>query len=169
MKLFCMKFAVILLISTGLCAFSPSIVVQMVQHDTDRSELRESTFILENGILDAFFDAGYIVSSLPTTINQDVVEMMTETTAIAREGYMSYVVYISVFYHSYGLEKDETISVEDIEIVNWKVVSTTDMSVLGEGETDIAYRIPGENDLIAMRNFSNDLATQIKNEFDKIL
>ncbi len=145
---------------------SPSVVVQMAQHDTDREALRESTFILENGVLNAFFDAGYIVSSLPTTINKDMEETLVESVQVARDGYMSYVVFIDVFYRTYGITGDETVTLDDIESIDWKIVSTRDLSVLSEGTADNAVRMEGESDFVAMKRFSNDLGVEIKKIFD---
>ncbi len=169
MKLLCIKIIMIVCICSGVFAASPSVVVQMAQHDEDRDSLRETTFILENGVLDVFFDAGYVVSSLPTSVNKDIAEILKDTTKIARAGYMNYVVYINVYFRDYDGSKDETITLDDIESVDWKVVHTKDMSVLGEGKTVKTEKMPGENDLLAMRRFSNELGAQIQREFENIL
>ncbi len=167
MKSFFIIIVAIFILCSGAFAFSPSIVVQMAQHDSKSEVLRESTFILENGVLDTFFEAGYIVSSLPTSINKEIKDILKETTQTAREGYMSYVVYINVYYRSYDIKIDETIAIDDIESINWQVVNAKDMSVLGEGKTQAPSKVPGENDLLAMRRFSNDLGADIKREFEK--
>ncbi len=169
MKSFCFIVLTMFILCSSAFAYAPSIVVQMAQHDSEREVLRESTFILENGVLDVFFEAGYIVSSLPTSINKEIKDILKETTQVAREGYMSYVVYINVHYRSYDIEVDETIAVDDIESVDWQVVNAKDMSVLGEGKTQAVTKISGENDLLAMRRFSNDLGADIKKEFEKKL
>ncbi len=169
MKSLCIKLLLIFTLSCTVCAFSPSasVVVQMAQHDSDRESLRESTFILENGVMDVFYESGFIVSSLPTTINKDIDTTLKESIAIAKAGYMSYVVYINVHYIPYGYETIETITLEDIDSVDWKIVSTSDMSVLGEGKTEAISKNEGETDFVAMKRFSNNLGADIKSDFDK--
>ncbi len=166
MKYICLKLLVLFAMVSAF-SFAPSIVVQMAQHDTDRDTLRESTVILESGVLDELFDAGYIVSSLPTIINTDSNDSLKETINLAREGYMSYVVYIDAHYIAYGFSGDETITVTDIESLEWNVVSTKDMSILGTGKFDDIYKHEGENDLAAMKRLSSDLGVEIKRIFEK--
>ncbi len=163
------KIIVFIMLSVNIYSFAPSVVVQMLQHDVERDVERESTFLLENGVLDVMFDAGYIVSSLPITINKDVDSTLKETISVAKAGYMSYVVYVNVYYRDYGFTGDETISIEDIESVDWEIVSTKDYSVLSSGQMENIQKMAGENDLIAMKRFSNDLGIEIKREFDKKL
>ncbi len=169
MKLLIAKMFCIVFISSALCAFAPSVVVQMAQHDTEREALRESTFILENGVLNVLFDAGYIVSSLPTAINTDIDANLKESIKLAKEGYMSYVVYINVYYHTYEGVYDETITVEDIDAIDWKIVKTSDMSVFSEGKASNVAKLEGESDYVAMQRFSNDLGSRIQEDFNKKL
>ncbi len=164
-----MKMVFVLFFVFSTFAFAPSIAVQMAQHDIDRDTLRESTFILEDGILDTLFESGFIVSSLPISINKDTHSTQREIINQARLGYINYVVCIDVYYSSYGISAEEALTVTDIESIDWRIVNTSSLDVLSNGKILAPSKKSGETDVVAIKRFSNDVGVEIEREFGEKL
>ncbi len=164
-KFYTCLFIIILFIGTHV--YGSSVVILMAQHDDDKEALRETTYLLENGIMDILFEGGYIVSSLPSNINIKVEANTKQSILRAKEGFMSYVVFVTVNYYSFGMEYDESITLDDIESINISIVRTSDSAIIHEVNNIEPQKNEGETDLLAVKRFSGELGFEIKNILDR--
>ncbi len=161
------KIFVLIALCIGSYTYASSVVILMAQHDAQKDAVRETTYMLENGIMDILFEGGYIVSSLPSNVNLRIEANFKQSLSLAKEGYMSHVVFINVNYYENGTRYDETVTLDDIESIDYYIVRTSDSSTIFEKEGLEPSKIEGETDVMAIKRFSSELGAEIKSILDR--
>ena len=67
----------LLCISLSTVAFAKQITIQIIQHDITTDTVEESSLVVEDQLLDGFFDNGFIVSNTPASVSNSEVQDLT--------------------------------------------------------------------------------------------
>jgi len=83
------------------CVFARQISFQIVQHDESSEEVTEQSLVIEDQVLNNFFEKGYIVTNSPSVASEsDVQDETFWKTGLGEAfyGYSDYFVQIKVWY-----------------------------------------------------------------------
>lgn len=153
---------VIFVLGISAFSFSSSVAILMGQHDDEIDTLRETTYLVEKGVVDILYDAGYIISSMPTIINGENDEALEKAVESAKNGYMEYVLHIIVYYITTDPVNSDGVIFKDIEGVDIKIVRTYDASLVYEEKNMIPIKNAGAADISAINRFSRQLGLDIQ-------
>ncbi|MCR4954555.1 MAG: hypothetical protein K6A43_10840 [Treponema sp.] len=110
-----------ILILAGSAVFASQIAIQIVQHDETSEEVCEQSFVIEDELMNGFFENGYIVTNSPASISKsENTDSSLWYTGFgeAYDGYSDYFVQIKLYY-----------SVEKVGIKEMSVISRIDWSL----------------------------------------
>lgn len=116
--------------------FAKQITIQIIQHNIATDKVAESSLVIEDGLLDGFFDNGFIVSNTPASVSvSEKQDLSLYNTGLgdAYEGGADFFVQIKLFYDGSAQNKSgtpkksgkkkETIRESGLERVDWTVAS----------------------------------------------
>lgn len=113
---------IVLFCSAAYC-FAGQISIQMIQHDDGIDEVTEQTYVIEDNLLNGFFDDGYIVTNSPAEVSdsagQDEV-CYKKGLGEAFNGFSDYFVQVKVYYIREG---SRDVNKANLEKVDWSVAS----------------------------------------------
>ncbi len=90
----------VLLLLTGF-SYAQQISFQIVQHDISADYVTEQTYMIEDQLVDMFFENGYIVTNSPTVYAEresDDEKFWNDGLRDAYDGYSDYFVQIKLYY-----------------------------------------------------------------------
>lgn len=89
-----------------LCAqfcFAKQVSFQIIQHDDKTQNVTEQSLVLEDEMLNSFFETGYIVTNSPTVVSEsdenDVI-LYNKALGDAYEGSSDYFIQVKLFYNN---------------------------------------------------------------------
>ena len=97
-----------ILLITGLllCAqvcFAKQVSFQIIQHDDKTQNVTEQSLVIEDEMLNSFFETGYIVTNSPTVVSEsdenDVI-LYNKAMGDAYEGSSDYFIQVKLFYNN---------------------------------------------------------------------
>lgn len=142
------------------------ISVQIVQHNDAADAICDSSMMVEDELLEAFFNQGFIVSSSPSVESvsekQDSV-LLKKALTEADDGGLSYFVQVKIYYRTVKTENpDETVQ-SDIDYVNWTLYNGGSGKVIAEQKKSIGKNPLRGNDEDSVRAFAASIAADIQN------
>lgn len=139
---------VILTLLVSFAAFTKQVSIQVIQHTSAKEAINEMTLIVEDALLNGFFEYGYIVTNSKAAISSnksDDQKLWSIGLGDAYEGSSDYYVKIDLFY------KLEKVDIKEIYIINkveWNLSSVNTGENIKKGtiitETEDAYVISSE-------------------------
>lgn len=161
-----MIFSVFLILS-GLAFAAPSFSLQVVQKNGSENVIYEASYLIEQTILDYFYDHAYIVSNSPIIIqkrNADISGDLQKSFDAAQEGSLDLIIQMIVVYNLIDSSNPEEALLNNIETIEWKALSLNDSSVVVQGNAVPAktYR----NDDEGLFYFANELASKIQSALE---
>lgn len=156
-------------ISLSSVAFAKQITIQIIQHDNTTDTVAEASLVVEDQLLDGFFDNGFIVSNTPASVSNSEVQDLTffnSGIGDAYEGGADYFVQIKLYYDNSSIvsaqvEKGKkSVGKREISLerVDWTVASATTGKKIKESSLPCA-KLGIKDDL---RLISDDLIFEIK-------
>ena len=143
--------------------FASSVSVFMCQNDSAVETLRETTFILESGILGILFDRGYIVSSEAGVQNpNDVNEAFKQALKNGKEGFFEYLVHVTVNYTTTVPENPAGGIFDDIKSIEWRIVRLKNAGVVADKKNIVPVKYEAETDVRALKRFAGELGSDIE-------
>lgn len=113
----------IFLIFSEFC-FCQQISFQIVQHDSSSDDVTEQSFIIEDQLVEMFFENGFIVTNSPTVIssseNQDE-NFWKSGLKDAKDGFSDYFVQIKLYFSK---NKNNVDGKSVLSKAEWSLVST---------------------------------------------
>ncbi|MCI5606511.1 MAG: hypothetical protein SOT46_06585 [Treponema sp.] len=137
--------------------FAKQISFQVVQHDESSKAVTEQSLVIEDVVLNSFFEKGYIVTNSATVVSEEPENEKLYKTGLkdAFEGYSDLFVQINLFY-IYNPENKKNNS--SLNKINWTVTDTkTGKQIDSESINDIK---PFANNK-EMNNFTAVLVNEI--------
>ncbi len=106
-----------------MSCFAKQVSIQIIQHDGLRENVSDSSFIIEDEIMNGLFDKGYIVTNSPASVsnsNSEDEKLFSTGMKDAADGYSDYFVQISLFYTGSEEINPKTLGLVKVE---WTVFS----------------------------------------------
>lgn len=140
----------------GTACFASQISFQVIQHDAGIDSVVESSLVIEDEVLNGFFNKGYIVTNSPTEVstseNQD--ETLWKTgIGEAFEGFSDYFIQIKLFYIVSEDKRNRNIS-----NIDWTIAAANTGIVINESSIENKLNINKKDDL---RKLTLNLVSQI--------
>lgn len=143
---------------SGTACFAKQLSVQIVQHDGSQDKIINQSYVIEDEILNGFFDRGYIVTTSPAaTSDSDSQDSVLVKTGLidAKDGQSDYFIQIKLFY----VQDKSGVSKNDGLIkVDWSIYSVSTGKVIKENSFDGLKKLRIEKDL---KNISKDLLAEL--------
>lgn len=105
-----------------VCVFAKDVTIQVVQHGGSPETVSETTLMLEDELLNSFFDRGHIVSNLPAVMSQssdedkDLIEKLFSESAT---GGGDYAVQVRIYLDTSNSSNPKAVLLSDIKKVEW--------------------------------------------------
>lgn len=166
MKLF-KTFIFTVLLLAGSFVSAKSFSLQVVQKKGSETVVYEASYVIEQTILDYFYENAYIVSNSPVIIekkNESIAAELQKSFDAAQEGFLEYLIQADVYYNLADSNNPEEALLKNIDKIEWKVIALSDKHTVAEGKA-----VPGKkfrNDEDGLLYFANELAEHIKAEID---
>ena len=159
-----LRFAVAAMMFGCVCAFSRSLSFQIVQHSDVLDEVGEPALIIEDVILNQFFEAGYIVTNTPaqaSSSEQQDEKLYKVGLSEAADG--SFEHFVQIHLHFQGKESDALASpiLGNMEKITWKIVNVRTGAVLSEDSQKIVKPIGNDSEK-SVRTFAAEFASRIQ-------
>ncbi len=147
-----------------------AVAFQLIQHDPVQDKVRSSSYIIENGLFDYFFDKGFIVTNSPTSVSSDSVqdeEIYYTALSDASAGYCDYFIVISIDYNTENSRNPDAMILSNIEKVNWSVFDLETGKKIGSGSRKIGRIDPVKDNEKGISAFTAQVANDIFSFFKK--
>ncbi|MCR5612091.1 hypothetical protein [Treponema sp.] len=159
----CKKIIFSLLLLTGSFVSAKSFSLQIIQKNGSENVVYNASVMLEQTIMDYFYEHAYIVSNSPVIIQkkgQNIDSELQKSFDEAQEGSLDYIIEAFVYFNLSDSNNPEEALLSNIDKIEWKVVSLYDRSTIASGNA-----VPGKkyrNDDDGLFYFANELAEHIK-------
>ncbi len=152
-----------LLLIAASYGFSSSLSFQIVQHNDSLNSVCQSAYVIEDEILNYFFDNGFIVSNAQAGISDSSEQdkkLWCDGYYEASDGCFDDFVQIHIYFGK-AADKDEKIALGLIDRISWNITSIRTGKTLEA--SDKTVKKPMGNDSEAnVREFAVDFASHIK-------
>ena len=152
-------------------AFAKSFSLQVVQKNTPGDEVFDSSYVVEQAILDYFFERGMIVSNGAVFVSKnDIAEEKTQirrSMIEAKVGSMDLFVKLELDYSVLDSANPTAVLLSNIRDAKMEIISLSQNKVLASGK----FTPPEANDLnnnrIGVESFAKDIAMEMQAQFAK--
>lgn len=152
-------------------AFGESFSLQVVQKNTPGDDVFDSSYVVEQTILDYFFERGMIVTNGSVLVSKnDAVKDKTDirrSMMEARIGSMDLFVKLSLNYSVLDSANPTAILLSNIKSADMEVVSLAQDKVIASGKFTPPQTTELNNNRVGVESFANDIAIKLQAEFAK--
>ena len=137
-------------------SFAQSFALIMSQSDENSSNVNETTKRMENAIMDAFFNQGFIISNEPIVTNSE--ELYTKMLSDAVQSNVAYIVSVELVYKNSQNAKAKEV------FLNWELMDAQFIKNSVKGNVDskqFAKIFESRDANKAIKSFSNSLVAEI--------
>lgn len=145
--------------------FAKQITVQIIQHDKTTNQVAESSLVIEDELLNGFFDNGFIVSNTPAVVSESETQDLSFYNigiGDAYEGGADFFVQVKLFYNEKNQSEEESIISKKktrLEKIDWTVASAVTGNKIKESSIS---NYSSETEPDDLRVISSDLIFEIK-------
>lgn len=149
--------------------FAESVGIQVIQKDGNIKEIRQTSYVVENTILDGFFDKGYIATTAPVAISEsdekdsDVLKKVLEE---ALEGHIDILTVVFVEYKMGDSIVTANVLLNDVKKITWKLYDVQTGLPLVSQEYEIQKSVSkysGEDGVVRFsKNVFSDIVKALK-------
>ena len=143
--------------------FSGSLSFQILQKNENLENVCESALVIEDEILNYFFENGYIVSNVPASVSKSQEEddkFYTDAYNEAVEGTVDQFCPIKLYFNG-GEQENSRVSIGNMNKISWKIVSIRTGKVLEENSSAVKEDI-SRNEEANVREFAANFAMHIQ-------
>ncbi|MBR5401961.1 MAG: hypothetical protein IK102_09135 [Treponema sp.] len=137
-----------LLLCAQLC-FARQVSFQIIQHDDRTQDVTEQSLVIEDELLNGFFETGYIVTNSPTVVSQsdeDDVVLYNKALGDAYEGSSDYFIQIKLFYNN------------ALKQIDWSIASAATGKIIKKSSIKGSVVVDDEK---GMKKISSKLISEI--------
>ena len=162
----CVAFAFVLM--AGASAFAASLSVQIVQHASAQTRIYETTRVIEDSILNYFFDNGFVVSNSPIALSQigtdDDEQIFYKSSDEAFYGSVKYFVTVYVDYIDLLASKNpDAVLLSNISKISWKTVDVKTNAEVDSGSGKVKASAASDG-AWRVSSFASEVAARIMRE-----
>ncbi len=139
-----------------------SLSFQILQKDESLNEVCESSLVIEDEILNYFFEHGFIVSNVPAAVsntNAQDEKYFKNSYNEAVEGTVENFCLVKLYFTG-GAEENQKVSIGNMKKISWKIVSIRTGKVLEDSTTKVQQNISHDEEA-NVREFAADFATHL--------
>lgn len=135
-----------------LCAqfcFAKQVSFQIIQHDDKTQNVTEQSLVLEDEMLNSFFETGYIVTNSPTVVSESAendVILYNKALGDAYEGSSDYFIQVKLFYNN------------SLKQIDWSIASVATGNKIKESSITGSVTAADEK---GMKKISSKLMSEI--------
>lgn len=159
-KLACCAILVLAAISSGFCG---SLSFQLLQKNESLNEVCESVLVIEDEILNYFFEQGVIVSNVPAAVSESDEQdrkFYTDAYNEAVDGTVDQFCQVKLYFTGGGQENQKP-SIGTLKKISWKLVSVRTGNVIEESSSQVTKEIT-QNEDANVREFAADFAMHLQ-------
>ncbi len=145
--------------ASGFCG---SLSFHVIQHNDSLSEVCESALVIEDEILNYFYDAGYIVTNVPASVSKsDEQDKKLYQNGVNEAAGSAFDKFVQIKLYFTGDETQNTaVALGNMKRISWKVVSVRTGAVLEEGAQEVTTDVAVDNEK-NVRKFAGDFAVHL--------
>ena len=150
-------------------ASAKSFSLQVVQKNTPGDEVFDSSYVIEQAILDYFFEQGMIVSNGAVLVSKD--DAANDKTDLRRSmmeakiGSMDLFVKLELDYSVLDSANPTTVLLSDIRGATMEIVSLSQNKVLARGKFTPPAATDLNNNRLGVESFAKDIAMEMQAQF----
>lgn len=141
----------------SMTCFAKQVAFQIVQHDGTHENVSEQSFVVEDTLLNSFFEYGYIVTNSAASVSgseeQDAL-LLGEGIKEALEGFSDFFVQVRLYYTVIG--SSQNVCLKRIE---WSITSLDNSKVLVQKAFDVQKDYLTNDEL---QKISTDISVEIR-------
>lgn len=137
---------------------------QIIQHDSSQTEVRTSSYIIENALFDFFFDKGYVVTNSPTVSTfdeDDDLAVYNRSMIDAKIGRCKWFVVVFADYDVSASPNPKGAFLSNIKSVSWTLYDASTGRKLDSGEKIVGPVPDKKNNEKGISAFTFELAADL--------
>ncbi len=155
---------IVLLVSV-FSIFAKSVSIQVIQNCIENDEVFDSSYLIEQSIIDFLFDSGHVVSNSPIFIKStdskvnsiELNKVLTET----QDGSMDYLIRIEVEYDLENSKNPKAFLLSNIKELSWINYSAKTGKQISAGKLPVKTVNPSNNNEQGITSFASVVASKI--------
>ena len=154
--------SVILLTVSG--CWSAELSFQVVQHNGTQENVCEQTLVIEDEMLDYFFNQGNIVTNERAAAVKDGGDEAVWKTAFAdaAAGGSQYFVQLCLYYDTSSSTNPEAVALSNLDYVTWTITEIQSGKKIADMKNSVDKTALGKNDADSVRSYAAEIAGQIQ-------
>lgn len=143
--------------------FSASLAFQIVQHNDSLKKICLSAYVIEDEIMNYFFENGFVVSNSSAEVSfsaEDDQRLWSDGYYGAASGAFDDFVQIHLYFAKNANDEGK-VALSLIDTISWKIISVKSGKCLEESKKSIGKPMNKDSEE-NVRNFANDFASHIK-------
>lgn len=153
----------------GVCLWATDISFQVVQHNEVLDTVCEQTLVIEDQILDYFFNLGDIVTNEPAVaaVPEDAENLWKTAYAFAVTGGAEYFVELRLFYKSSASRDPAYLSLNDLERVHWTIADVKTGKKIADVKAKVRKSASGKTDASGVKEYAASIAEAMRKAIRK--
>ena len=152
-----------------VCSWATELSFQVIQHNDALDTVSEQTLVIEDQILDYFFNLGDIVTNEPAlaTVVEDAEGLRKTAYAIAASGGAEYFIQLRLFYGGKGSKDPANISLKNLVHVQWTITDAASGEKIADVKTKVRKPASGRTDAEGVKEYAASVADEMRKELRK--
>lgn len=145
--------------------FAVSLSVQILQFNPGQDKVWETSQVVEQSIIDFFFENGFVVSNSPVFLSTDAKTDRMEirkSVEDARQGRLEYFAEVKINYNENITTNSDSALLSHVKNVHWRIYDSNNGNVLSEGDVIPEKVTPKNDDEYSVILLGQDIAMEIK-------
>lgn len=156
-------------LALGTAVFAGSVSFQIVQHNDSMDSVCASALIIEDEIMNSFFNSGFIVSNSPASVSSSSAQdkkLWNLGYDEAVSGRFDDFIQVHLYFNESTARDTQKVSLGMIDKIGWKIVSLKNGTMLEEKSTYVEKPLGADTEA-NVRLFAKDFAGYIQNVLRK--
>lgn len=161
--------AAVICLALGAAVFAGSVSFQIVQHNDSMDSVCDSALIIEDEIMNSFFNSGFIVSNSPASVSSSSAQdkkLWSIGYEDAAGGRFDDFIQVHLYFNGSTARDTQSIRLGMIDKISWKIVSLKNGSTLEEKSRYIEKPLGADTEA-DVRLFAKDFAGYIQSVLRK--
>ncbi len=154
----------------SVSVFAKSFSLQIVQKNTPQEKVYNASYLIEQTVLDYFFERGCIVSSNSILISKNQLETKSsirQSFIESKNGCMDYLINMEIFYDARKSNNPNGILLSNIAEIQWQIISLSTSETLSSGKTVVGSIKNDDDNSLGVESLAKTVAKNIQNELGK--
>ena len=152
-----------------VCSWATELSFQVIQHNDALDTVSEQTLVIEDQILDYFFNLGDIVTNEPAlaAVVEDAEGLRKTAYAIAASGGAEYFIQLRLFYSGKRSKNSANISLKNLVHVQWTITDAASGEKIADVKTKVRKPASGRTDAEGVKEYAASVADAMRKELRK--